>query len=99
MDEQHLRTEDLNAWDWEVRYVVSASKRGGALGRTYSLEKAEERVSEVLDALPERVVSVVGKVVLMGPMSFMEQDRKPVRTVATIKDRRIQWQFPMANAE
>jgi hypothetical protein len=51
------RTDDdvYRAFDWRVSYTVEGREREGAIGRTGAQGRAEIRVVEALDALPNGV--------------------------------------------
>jgi hypothetical protein len=54
--ETNRTDEDLyRAFDWRVTYTVDGREREGAIGRTGAQGRAEIRVVEALDALPNGV--------------------------------------------
>ena len=84
--------ENERAWDWEVSYTLPGPKQCGALGRTGSRQRAEDRVNSVLEALP-RGVTACGDLKLFGRLD-VHCERPFIRHVASVKrtsDGQVTW--------
>lgn len=79
------------AYDWTIAYRLSATKRGGVFGRTYSLDQAVARINVALQSLPATADEVRGELVLMGERRQLRDERSRVCVLAKINSQELTW--------